>query len=77
MTNGLLLRTDIHRLLDKGYVTISNDSRFEVEQRLKADIENGRSYYAMHGQVIVPPHDLRLGPSRAAIEWYQTNRFLG
>src|SRR5580704_17643107 len=27
VTNGLLFRTDIHRLFDKGYVTISNDSR--------------------------------------------------
>jgi HNH endonuclease len=35
VTNGLLLRTDIHRLFDKGYVTISNDGRFEVGQRLK------------------------------------------
>jgi hypothetical protein len=26
----LLLRTDIHRLFDKAYVTISNDGRFEV-----------------------------------------------
>ena len=40
--NGLLLRTDIHRLFDKGYVTISRNGRFEVGQRLKADFENGR-----------------------------------
>jgi HNH endonuclease len=77
VTNGLLLRTDIHRLFDKGYVTISNDSRFEVGQRLKADFENGRDYYAMHGQLIAPPRDGQSGPSRAAIEWHQTNRFLG
>ena len=42
VTNGLLLRTDIHRLFDKGYVTISRNGRFEVGQRLKADFENGR-----------------------------------
>src|SRR3954468_22129910 len=28
--NGVLLRTDIHRLFDLGYVTISRDHRFEV-----------------------------------------------
>ena len=33
--NGLLLCTDIHRLLDTGYVTINSDGRFEVGQRLK------------------------------------------
>jgi HNH endonuclease len=77
VTNGLLLRTDIHRLFDKGYVTISSDGRFEVGQRLKADFENGRPYYAMHGQLIAPPHDPRARPSREAVEWHQSNRFLG
>jgi putative restriction endonuclease len=42
ITNGLLLRTDIHRLFDLGYVTVSNDRRFEVGRRLKEDFENGR-----------------------------------
>ena len=77
VTNGLLLRTDIHRLFDKGYVTISNDGRFEVGQRLKADFENGRDYYAMHGRLVAPPHDAGLRPSREALEWHQGNRFLG
>jgi putative restriction endonuclease len=77
VTNGLLLRTDIHRLFDKGYVTISSDGRFEVGQRLKADFENGRPYYAMHGQSIAPPRDRRSRPSREALEWHQSNRFLG
>ncbi len=77
VTNGLLLRTDIHRLFDKGYVTISNDGHFEVGQRLKADFENGRHYYAMHGQPIATPRDAGSGPSRTALEWHQGNRFLG
>jgi putative restriction endonuclease len=77
VTNGLLLRTDIHRLFDKGYVTIGTDGRFEVGQRLKADFENGRYYYAMHGQLIAPPRDPRSRPTRDVLEWHQRNRFLG
>jgi putative restriction endonuclease len=77
VTNGLLLRTDIHRLFDKGYVTISQDGRFEVGQRLKADFENGRHYYAMHGQPLAPPRDSNSKPSRAAVDWHQQHRFLG
>jgi putative restriction endonuclease len=77
VTNGLLLRTDIHRLFDKGYVTISHDGKFEVGQRLKADFENGRHYYAMHGQPVASPRDPGSRPSSAALEWHQTNRFLG
>lgn len=77
VTNGLLLRADIHRLFDKGYVTISNDGRYEVGPRLKADFKNGRSYYAMHGQLVAPSRDPRSRPFREALEWHQTNRFLG
>lgn len=77
VSNGLLLRTDIHRLFDLGYVTVSTDGRFEVGRRLKDDFENGRHYYAMHGQLIRPPADARDRPAREALEWHQANRFLG
>ena len=77
ITNGLLLRTDIHRLFDLGYVTVSNEGRFEVGQRLREDFENGRHYYAMHGQKILMPSHPEQRPKAEAIEWHQTNRFLG
>ena len=77
VTNGLLLRTDIHRLFDKGYVTVSSDGHFEVGQRLKEEFENGRPYYSMHGQSVSLPRDPGSRPSREALEWHQTNRFLG
>jgi putative restriction endonuclease len=54
-SNGLLLRTDIHRLFDLGYVTVSDDHRFEVSRRLKADFDNGRHYYDLHGMAVRPP----------------------
>ena len=41
VTNGF---ASPHKLFDKRYVTISNNFRFEVGQRLKADFENGRDY---------------------------------
>jgi len=77
ISNGLLLRTDIHRLFDLGYVTISNDGRFEVGQRLKEDFENGHDYYAMRGTNILMPSHPEQRPKREALEWHQTNRFLG
>lgn len=77
ITNGLLLRTDIHRLFDLGYVTIDTDGRFEVGRRLKDDFENGRHYYAMRGQRVTMPADPKLRPAREALEWHQTNKFLG
>jgi len=77
ITNGLLLRTDIHRLFDLGYVPVSNEGRFEVGRRLKEDFENGRHYYAMQGQSILTPSHPEQRPKREALEWHQTNRFLG
>jgi HNH endonuclease len=64
VTNGLLLRRDIHRLFDLGYVTISTDGRFEVGRRLKDDYENGHHYYAMHGQSLSLPRDPLQRPAR-------------
>ena len=77
ITNGLLLRTDVHRLFDFGYVTISSDGRFEVGRRLKEDFENGRLYYDMHGRPIRPPRDENQRPARDALEWHRANKFLG
>lgn len=77
ITNGLLLRTDVHRLFDLGYVTVSGDGRFEVGRRLKEDFENGRLYYEMHGRPITPPRDVSQRPARDALEWHQANRFRG
>jgi putative restriction endonuclease len=72
-----LLRTDIHRLFGIGYVTVSTDGRFEVGRRLKDDFENGRHYYALHGQPLCLPRDPTFRPSQEALRWHQQHRFLG
>jgi putative restriction endonuclease len=77
ITNGLLLRTDIHRLFDLGYVTVTDDGRFDVGKRLKQDFENGRHYYAMHGNQVALPRDSQFRPTQEAIRWHQANKFLG
>jgi putative restriction endonuclease len=77
VSNGLLLRTDVHRLFDLGYVTVSDDGRFEVGRRLREEFENGRDYYSMHGRSIFRPTDSRYRPEKEALHWHQTNRFLG
>jgi putative restriction endonuclease len=45
ISNGLLLRSDIHRLFDRGYVGVTPDLRFIVSDQLKHQFSNGRSYY--------------------------------
>lgn len=75
--NGLLLRTDIHRLFDLGYVTVSDDHRFEVSRRLKADFDNGRHYYDLHGTAVRRPQSGYAPPAAEALAWHRENRFLG
>src|SRR6185436_5545764 len=48
--NGLLLRSDLHNLFDLGYLTVTHDYRVEVSRRIREEFENGRHYYALHGQ---------------------------
>jgi putative restriction endonuclease len=76
-SNGILLRTDIHRLFDLGYVTIGTDGRFEVGRRLKDDFDNGRHYYELHGAPVRPPSKPDALPSADAIRWHREHRYLG
>jgi len=75
--NGLVLRTDLHRLFDKGYVTVDEDRRFVVGRRLKEEFENGRSYYALQGQPLHLPEQPASHPSAGALAWHREQLFLG
>lgn len=77
VANGLSLRTDIHRLFDKGYVTVDEAAKFVVGRRLKADFENGRSYYALHGHALKLPAEASRRPSKEALTWHREQVFLG
>jgi putative restriction endonuclease len=76
-SNGLLFRSDIHRLYDRGYVTVAPDYRFRVSRRLKDDFDNGEPYYPLAGQEIERPVDPSLWPSRDSLEWHAEVVFRG
>jgi putative restriction endonuclease len=73
--NGLLLRSDIHRLFDMGYVSVSPDHRFHVSKRLRADFENGRSYYPLDGTSIRLPEDRSEHPDPTLLAWHFESLF--
>jgi hypothetical protein len=58
VNNGILFRSDLHRLFDRGYVTVTPDFRLEVSNRLRLDYDNGRSYYPLHGSKVMVPQAL-------------------
>jgi putative restriction endonuclease len=59
--NGLLLRSDLHRLYDRGYVTVTPDYVFRVSDRLRDEFQNGRSYYGLDEAKIAVPERESLG----------------
>ena len=76
VTNGLVLRSDLHRLFDRGYITIDEDNRLLVGDLLKADYENGRSYYGLKGTPLALPEQPSHRPSHEALAWHREH-FLG
>ena len=77
VSNGLALRSDIHRLFDRGYVSFDEELRFMVSGRLKDDFNNGRSYYGYRDQPLLMPTSPELQPDRAALAWHRERVFLG
>jgi putative restriction endonuclease len=77
ISNGLLLRRDIHSLFDAGYVTVAPDYRFEVSKRIKEEFENGRDYYALKGRLVSVPERPDHKPDHRALSWHNNERFLG
>ena len=56
VSNGLLMRSDLHRLFDGGYITVDPaDRKIVVSQRIKEEFSNGKEYYRLHGQLIREP----------------------
>ena len=75
--NGLLLRRDIHSLFDAGYVTVTPNLHFEVSRRIREEFENGKHYYALHGQRIEPPKETGQHPDPGTLAWHNENCFRG
>lgn len=76
VSNGLLLRSDLHRLFDRGYITVTPDYRLEVSKQLKEHFNNGKSYYPLQGREIVVPRAVGLRPDPELLRWHN-EQFLG
>jgi len=76
VSNGLLLRADLHKLFDDGYLTITSDYRVEVSKALREEFHNGRIYYEFHGKRLeVVPRSTGEQPSHEFLSWHNENVF--
>jgi putative restriction endonuclease len=76
LSNGLLLRSDLHKLFDLGYITVDPVSRqVVVSGRIKEEFENGRDYYALHGTLLQNPIDPVALPSFVNLSFHAESIF--
>jgi len=74
--NGLLLRSDLHRLFDDGYLTVDPQNRqVVVSKRIKEEFDNGKDYYKLEGQVLREPLEPWARPSLENLEYHAYNVF--
>jgi len=76
-TNGILLRSDLHKLFDRVYVTVTPDHRCRVSHRLKEDFHNGEEYMQLAGTELWVPHAAEDRPRREFFEWHADTLFKG
>lgn len=76
--NGLLLRSDIHTLFDRGYLTVDPRYRLRVSPRLRDEFGNGEDLYrqAASAEPIAVPRRQRDRPSPTELEWHGDTVFL-
>lgn len=75
LSNGLLLRSDLHTLFDQHYLTIEpNKKTLIVSRRIREQFENGRDYYALNNRPLAEPADVLALPSTDYLayhfEWF-------
>ncbi len=75
--NGLLFRSDIHRLFDKDYVTVTPDYKFRASRRLNDDFHHGEEYFRLNGNGMWLPRNYDCQPNREFLEWRSDAVFRG
>jgi len=75
--NGLLLRSDLRHLFDRGYLSIDVDSRVLVSSRLETDYPDAESYARFAGRELVLPERPEHRPRREFLDWHRSKVFRG
>jgi len=72
--NGILLRSDLHKLFDDGYLSVDEDFRVLVSKRIREEFQNGREYYRFLGEPLANlPTVEDQKPSRDFLRWHNEN----
>jgi putative restriction endonuclease len=76
LPNGLLMRSDLHRLFDEAYLTVDpKDRSVLVSKRIREEFENGKDYYKLQGQVLRERNEIWAKASLENLEYHAHNVF--
>jgi putative restriction endonuclease len=71
LSNGVLLRSDLHTLFDQHYITIDPYKKsLIVSRRIREQFENGRDYYALNDRPLLQPDREVALPSMASLIYH-------
>lgn len=71
LSNGLLLRSDLHTLFDQHYLTVDPTKRtLVVSRRIREQFFNGRDYYALNDRPLAQPGDVTALPSKENLVYH-------
>jgi putative restriction endonuclease len=70
LDNGMLLRSDVHTMFDRGYLAVDPSHRLLVSPRLRDEFGNGEQFYAKAGQVIALPDRKADRPQPDFLQWH-------
>jgi len=75
--NGLLLRSDFHKLFDAGLLTVEPDLKVRVSGRIRDRYFNGKAYYRLHGQTLAAlPVEAMDHPNPEYLRWHNEHSFV-
>ncbi len=75
--NGIVMRTDLHRLFSQGYMTAFYNDKGEVELEVSDTLKDecADEYLKYQGTILSLPEDKIYWPSREYLEWHRKIRF--
>lgn len=76
LDNGLLLRSDVHTMFDRGYLGVDASFRLHVSPRLRDEFGNGDEFYARNRTAIELPQRVVDHPNREFLTWHMDEVFL-
>ncbi len=77
ITNGLLLRSDLHKLFDRGYITVTPSLNIRVSKAIRDHYHNGKHYLIYNGKNLVQvPRKKPEQPAREYLEWHNEEVFI-